>query len=395
MIVDSFYGVSPLGVDAKQLKIGGQLLSEQGVQRYIEDYKEFIPREKVLSRIRAFLKANAAKEVLDDDFVMLSEGETPEKRDVLYVGNALFIAMMCKEYEVAAKVAKKGVDLKNGKYVEVWEKAGGCFRMGDVVTENIMVRILQKDDIPEKVWYALWENYAVSVYKRSRERYVPEADLKTLQKWIDNLSHLKEKNPELWKKAATEELRSDLLWCAAGEKKLFSKRNLMQFCKRIKDAELIPEDQQALWGLLVFRYQNRFGEFVWNTEDIERFFRLWKVITGMPIMIAWNSRECNELELPEQLKDYNECDNEFDDRTLDWWLEHIDIISNSETADPEQVISYGLTDETHMIDALKSNLLSKEFLPMAISRVRESGKGLLPLLILKHHGGFEYNWEDA
>lgn len=394
-LVDTFYGVNPLAFDAKQLKIGGQLFSEQGVQRYIEDYKEHIPREKVMSRLRAFLKAKAAKEVLNDDYAMLSEGETPEERDILYVGNALFVALMCKEYEVAVKLAKKGVELQNGKYVAVWKNDDGHFRMGDVATENVMQMLLQRDDLPAEVWYALWENYAASENKRNRNRGLPEGDLKTLRKWIENLSGLKEKNPGLWKRATAEELRSELLWCASGDKKLFSKRNLMQFCKWIKDAELIPEDQQALWELLVFRYQNRYGEMTWDEEHIERFFRLWKAITGSPIVIAWNSRECNELELPDQLEGYKNCDNEFDDSRLDWWLEHIDIIINSETANPEHVISYGLMDEVHMITALKSNLLSRELLPLAISRARESEKGLLPLLILKHHGGFEYNWEDA
>ena len=127
----------------------------------------------------------------------------------------------------------------------------------------------------------------------------------------------------------------------------------------------------------------------------ERYLRLWKVLTGQPVVLDWDSSVCNELDLPETLDMI--CENRFDANNMEfeWWLQHVDIIINSERENPENVISYGLRDEANLVMVLKSNLLPTMLLPTAIDRARKSAKAMIPLLIMKQHGEFDYHWEEG
>ncbi len=393
-ISDALYGGNPFGFLGRQVTIGTQTYTAQGLQRYIEDYGDLIKQENVISRLRAFRKAKATNEVLNDDYVLMAEEEQPENRDILYIGNALSVALRCKEYELAEQLAKSGVALRDGQVVTVWKSGEGVFHINEIVTDSVMGALLQKGDMPEDVWYALWENYSALDYKLSRKRFLPDAELKTVYRWLENLALLKEKRPELWERVATEELKCELLWTVTWDKKVMSKQNLIKFCKALKEAELIPERQRTFWSVLTLRYKNE-NEPAKDLIHAERYLQLWKTMTKQPVILDWDSSECNELDLPEMLDMI--CEHRFDANYagFEWWLKHVDMIVNSETANWESLISFGLQDEANLILALKSNLLPAMLLPEAINRARKSAKAMLPLLIMKQHGEFDYDWEEG
>lgn len=391
---DAFYGLDPLVFGKKQITIGTQTYTEQGLKSYIEDFGNLIEQENVISRLIAFQKAKATNEILNDDYAMVTEKQSPEDMDILYIGNAISVALQCKEYELAEKLAKKGVPLRDGQSVAVWESSDGKFHMGEVLTDPVMEALLCRKDIPEKVWHALWENYSEQPFKLSRNRFLPEAELKKVYQWLETLALLKEKYPDLWNCAVTEELKCELLWAVTWDKKVMSKRNLMTFCKALKEAELIPGIQNTFWNVLTLRYKNSQG-MEKDLKHTERYLQLWKTITKQPVVLDWDSSVCNELYLAELLDEI--CERQFgvNITEFEWWLQHVDIIINSERADAENVISYGLQDEANLIMALKSNLLPTMLLPMAIERVGKSSKAMLPLLIMKQHGEFDYHWEEG
>lgn len=393
-ISDAFYGVNPLVFGRNQVTIGTQTYTEQGLQRYIEECGDFIEQKNVISRLHAFQKAKATVEVFNDDYVILKDNPSEDNKDVLYIGNALSVALECKEYGLAEKLAMNGEILQDGQSVEIYKNKGEVFRVNKVVTVSVMELLLQKGDLPEQLWYTLWESYSGLDYKWSRNRFVPDAELKTVYQWVENLNLLREKRPELWERVVTEDLKCELLWAVTSDKKVLSKHNLPKFCKVLTEAGLIPEHQQVFWKVLAFRYKN-VPEQSRVLTHTECYLRLWKVLTGQPVVLDWDSLECYELGLPENLDMI--CENRFDanNTEFEWWLKHVDVITDSEKGNPEYVIAYGLRDEANLIVALKSNLLSPMLLPTAIDRARRSAKSMLPLLIMKQHGEFDYRWEEG
>lgn len=393
-ISDVLYGENPFGFLGRQVTIGAQTYTAQGLQRYIEDYGDLIKPGNVISRLQAFQKAKATNEVLDDDYVLMTEEGSPEEGNILYIGNALSAALMCKEYRLAEQLARSGVTLRDGQRVSVRKSGKGAFQIHEIITDPVMESLLQRGDIPETLWHALWECYCVQDFRLSRNRLLPDEELKTVYRWMETLALLKEKRPKLWKRVVTEELKCELLWAVSWDKKVVSKQNLAKFCKALKEAELIPEYQQTFWNVLTLRYKNerRPSKDLIHTE---RYLRLWKVLTGQPVVLDWDSSVCNELDLPETLDMI--CENRFDANNMEfeWWLQHVDIIINSERENPENVISYGLRDEANLVMVLKSNLLPTMLLPTAIDWARKSAKAMIPLLIMKQHGEFDYHWEEG
>ena len=186
-MLDTFYGVNPLVFGGQQIRIGTQTYTAQGLQRFVEESTDLITQKKVISRLHAFQKANANDAVLNDDYVLMTEKVSPENRDLLYIGNALSVALWCKEYELAEKLAKKGMTLRDGQTVPVFRTGDGAFRMGDATSDSVMKVLLQRGDIPEEVWYALWECYSVQEFKASRNRFLTDAELKTVHQWWKTL----------------------------------------------------------------------------------------------------------------------------------------------------------------------------------------------------------------
>lgn len=378
----------------KEIRIGGQLLSEQGVQKYIASHEKEIQQEEVLKRIRTLLKGNASKNVFEEEHVMVRKKKQALDTDVLYVGNALSVALTCGEYDTVAELAQKQVAMWDGKSVVFRYNAEHSLEMDFAETESVLKELLQKDEqMPDNVWYALWENYAGQKGKWSKKRRFPEANKTSFYEWMKNLLRLKKNRPDLWEEIATEEFKNELLWGVVGDKKATTKKNLTQVVKCLKELRLMPEEQKVFWQLIVNRYRNKTEEGIIVRDRMERFFKVWRGLTGQKIVLDLVGAVSTDLEISDRIEEGRYAGNSFDIFSLEWWLEQVDEFKNAEWVDAEKVLAFCFLDEIHMINALKRDFLTKQILSEAITRAKAEAPEYLPLLILKKHGEFDSGQE--
>lgn len=389
-----FFGVPMDFFRKKEIRIGGHLLSEQGVQKYITSHEKEIRQEEVLNRIRTLLKGNASKNVLEEEYVMAYKKNEAGDMNFLYIGNALSVALECGEYNLVAELAQKQVAMRDGKSVVYWYNGENDLQMDFVETEFVLKELLQKRErMPEDVWYMLWENYAGQKGKRSKKRRFPEASKSSFHEWLKTLLRIKKNRPDLWDEITTEEFKNDLLWALAGDKKAVTKKNLMQVAKCLKELDVLPENPEEFWELIVDRYRDKNEEGMIVRDHMERFIKVWRGLTGQKIELDLVGPASVELEISDRIEEGQYAENSFDFFPMEWWLEQVDTVKNAEWINEEKILAYCFLDEIHMIAALKKDFLTKQIVSDAIARAKANAPEYLPLLILKQHGEFDSGQE--
>ena len=366
----------------KRYIIEGVCYSEMELKQYIREREQELSKETVCQRLRT-MEQNLSKTELvqKDDLAMLFRQENTNGK-ILFIGNALFLAMYAQDYELVEKLVKKKLPIQDGLFLTVADNGHPAIPWMEEQNVWTLEMLLKKPrQMPEEVWFSLWEQYA----KQRKRLSWPERPRKEAIFWLDDLALLQEKRPQIYNKAVTEEFFNQLLIsCVRGQMKI-SKKDWNTVRKKVKALSFSLQDQQLMWNQLIKYNKNMIEERVWAGD----YIRLWKAIAQKRVVLDVLGKEGVELDIEQQVE------TKFGFHQYDFFTAlfgAVDRVKNAEFLNQDSLFEYVMTEgnEENMITALKIDLISSGMLENAFSYAKEHQQDwAYPLLILKHHGEWQ------
>lgn len=363
------------------VEIRGKEYGEADLWNYLEDHKAEFTEPAVLKEIT---EALAEQEEFSSDRKINCEFTVVEDnpflfhgRKDIYQGNALFMAIYLKEYELARKLIGQQTSIKDGSCVPVYRMENAEPLIGHGRSINLLTVLLEDERMPEDIWMRVWGYYSK---KYSMALQVFQASQAKIKLWMSTLKKIKANRPQFFEKIVNERFMLELLWCYAIGYKWESRKDVKQFCREWKKCLPAPKDGTLCMDFLLRELERvvlQPRETDDESEQVFCFTDLWKRISGHPLIIDFGDPEMRIHKFG-----FGNKDNE---AVLDALLKMADGIKHAEHTDWDSVFRFVVREEVRFKTALEKNLITKSMIPAALRYLRKHHPELIALLYLKQY----------
>lgn len=396
----SMYGSmgGPLDALLAQVRksVNGQQYTIEELKEYIKEHPEEFTKKAVKKRLTDMLSGMSAEELKEQNDIGVLHLKKGDNMLVL-TGNPLYMAIYLKDEALIRGMMEKKVPLvAAGRHTL-------CSELGAITTiaenYNLLCDTLLENPagLSEELWIELWKYYAEQS-RMNREALqlgtIMGKNWEHIMLWFNNFLTLKNKYPDIYKMAISEELFHKIL---------------LAVCQKDVEEEPLKEERREMSRLLKkLNYPLKRSELLWEqVMDMEtkardsfynwavlakRYMNLWKKLSGQPIVAEMQGalREyCNRF--------FETSGNNFNGfgafeesyTFLDCLLDAVDVVKYPEQLNGAQMILYLMKEdkEEQLIGALRIGLISGSVLQKAIRYATENHiSRVMPLLILKSHG---------
>lgn len=375
-------------VSGTTVTVHGETYKGADLVKYLEEHREEFTEQTVLKEIE---EAQKDEEILkmwymrlggSPNFIMVKEESDfilGEKK-ILYQGNALFMALLCKRYDLAIKLAKNHILKVDGRSSVIYRMNSLVPVVCDIENENLLAIVLEDETVPEELWRELWQAYSMNTVGGAL--YVPKARCGSVLIWLTTLKKIKEQRPEFFREMVTERLLVEILWCYAAAHKRIAKKEEKKLLTKWKQVLPAPEDGK-LWA-----------EVIWSLEllcslcsdecmkRIRCFTRLWKQLSKQPVVLDLLEDAAIVQDIRRR---FEGCTNGLTENVIEEMFEVADVIVNGEEMYRNGVFRYAMKDSKRLKQSINKGLITKRMIPEAVLYARENAPEHIPLLILKKH----------
>ena len=376
--------------------VNGQQYTTEELKEYIKEHPEEFSKKAVKKKLTDMVSGMSEEELReqkDIGVLHLKKGDNM----ILLAGNPLYMAIYLKDEVLIRRMMEKKVPLAEADRSALCSELSAMTTLADAY--NLLHDTLLENPagLSETLWAELWKYYA-GQSRMNREALklgtIMGKNWEHMKLWISNFLALKNKYPDIYKVAISEELFHKIL---------------LAVCQKEAEAELPKEERREMSRLLKeLNYPLKRSELLWEQvldmetkardsfyncwEPVKRYMNLWKKLSGQPIVAEMQGdlRECCNRFFETSGNDFNGFGAFEENFTfLDCLLGAVDVVKYPEQLNGAQMIIYLMKEdkEEQLIGALRVSLISGSVLQKAIRYATENHiSRVMPLLILKSHG---------
>ena len=373
--------------------LNGKTYNGAELINYLEEHKAELTEQGVLEQIAEKQEELGADEERDKKtygdlgtFVLVRE--EPEfslgKKMILYQGDALFMAILCRKYDLANVLLKQPREyIIGGSSVMILNAEGSIPILGMYEHEGLLGLLLEDELLPEELWKVLWADYS-RVFKAD-VFFIEESKYRRVFGWLGTLERIKRNRPGFFREMVTEHFLSELLWTYTVGYEGITEAEEAEFCRKWKKVFTVPIGSEMfinkLWAGIT--------GYGLNENRIERarcFARLWKRMNGRGLVLDFGDVSPGAERIRKRLE--NNPDN-YEEAWFDVLFEITDVIEHAECVDWKGIFRYAIKENKSVGHALKVDLITKGMIPEAVKYARKHAPDRIALLVLKQHGEFK------
>lgn len=397
---NSMYG--PMGGPLDNLlahvkkSVNGQKYNTDELKEYIKEHPEEFSKKAVKKKLTDMLSSMSEEELKEQKDIGVLHLKKGDNMLVL-AGNPLYMAIYLKDEALIRGMIERQLPLAEADRSILCSELSALNTMIDFYNLLHDTLLENQAGLSESLWAELWKYYA-GQSRMNREALklgtIAGKTWEHMKLWISNFLLLKNKYPEVYKTAITEELFHKIL---------------LAVCKKEAEAELPKEERKEMSRLLKeLNYPLKRSELLWEQvletevisrdsfcncwEPVKRYMNLWKKLSGQPIVAEMRGdlRACFERFFDTSVNSFNGFGGFEENFTfLDCMLGAVDVIKYPEQLNSPKMFQYLMQEdkEEQLIGALRISLISSGMLQKAIRYATENHiSRVMPLLILKAHG---------
>ena len=365
------------------IEIQGREYDGTDLWDYLEEHKAEFTEQAVLKEITEIQmkeqEAFGAEGMPDHEFTVVEDNPILfHGRKEIYQGNALFMAIQFKKYELAQTLIEQTGFIRDGSYVTVYRMENAEPLMISPQVINLLSFLLEDEEMPEELWMKIWGYYRE---KRRIALQVSHASQAKIRLWISNLKKIKANRPQFFEKIVNERFLLELLWCYSAGSKWESPKNVKQFCREWKKCLPVPKDGTMCRSFLLKELANILTREPAKESELPRticFADLWKRISGQRFVIDFSD--------PKMAFVNDTYGNTCKEEILDALCTMADEVKHAEHVNWNGIFRYAVQEEKRFKMALEKNLITKKMLPVALDYLKKNHQELIALLFLKQHG---------
>ena len=357
-------------------------LTEQAVLEQIAARQAVIEAERKQGR-KTFGSMGTFNLVRDEPEFSLGGKKT------LYQGDALFMAILCKRYDLAGALLKQKKRIIGGGSVVIYNTESSSPILCKREHEGLLELLLEDETVPEELWRELWKElrgYYTGIL--SGEGGILELD-KTkydrVLRWLRTLESIKRKRPDFFREMVTEQFLTEILWAYTAGYEGITEAEETAFCKKWKKV-LPPPTDRTLCMKILWNGIKGCGIFEERIEREPFFARLWKRISGRRLVLDLR----DDSSLAETVrKRLDGSSYDYEEEVEEMLLKIADVIVNAESMEWDGIFRYVIKDKKCVRRALELDLITKGMVPEAVKYARKNDPDQIALLLLKQHGEFK------
>jgi len=398
--IQSLYGPmgGPLDTLLAHVKksVNGQQYSTDELKEYIKEHQEEFSKKVVKKKLKDMLSVMSEEELKEQKDIGVLHVKKGDNM-ILLAGNPLYMAIYLKDEALIRGMMERKVPLAEADRSVLCSELSAMTTMAD--SYNLLHDTLLENmaGLSENLWAELWKYYA-GQSRMNREALklgtITGKNWEHMKLWISHFLILKNKYPDIYKAAITEELFHKILLaiCQKEAEMELPKEEKKEMSRLLKELNYPLKRSELLWEQVLDTEARARDSFYNCWEPVKRYMNLWKKLSGQPIIAEMQGtlRECCNRFFESAGNEFNGFGAFEENFTfLDCLLGAADVVKYPEQLNSTQMFRYLMREdkEEQLIGALRISLISSGMLQKAIRYATENNiSRVMPLLILKAHG---------
>ena len=262
---------------------------------YMEEHKEEFTEQAVLKEIAEAQEADqedvTSDRKINREFTVVEKMSSVilHERKEIYRGNALFMAIYFKNYDLARELINRQVFIRNGSIMPLYYVENAEPILGSCQSINLLAMLLEDAEMPEDIWREVWDGYrkeqnsALRVFQPSQAK---------IGLWMCTLKKIKERRPLFFEEIVNEHFLLEFLWCYTMGYGQRTEKEKKQFCREWKKCLPVPKDMRKCRDFFLKELARMVSKTAGKADEQARIFcfvDLWKRVSGQKLVIDFSA----------------------------------------------------------------------------------------------------------